>query len=443
MPKFFKWFSRPPSIPSKMASNPHEIRDGFWDVTRRHDTPDKRTRNNLNTVLGYTADLTYQDYADEYARNPIAAAVVNRPVKDTWISWPRVYESDEKETVFEKAWEAAVDRLLVWARLARLDKIASLGEYAIVVIGSTNGGANFAEAPGHGGELAYLTLVDQEHATIKATDTDRASPRYGKPTLYSITLTSYNGGVTSSETYDVHWERVVHIVEGALTDDLHGVPRLQSVFNRLLTLEMVAGAGGEGYFRSAYPGISLKSTTDGRLSAEDVEQLQQRLASFANNLDRYILLEGMDLNQLLPQVTSPLQYDDVLIRHIAAASDIPQRILLGSERGQLASDQDERAWASTIETRRTQYVIPQIIRPLIDRLISLEVLPTPKNGYHVDWKPFGQMSPAEQAEVGLQQTNALGTYLSVPGAEDVVPLELFLRRMIGLSEGEVEQALQA
>jgi hypothetical protein len=235
---------------------------------------------------------------------------------------------------------------------------------------------------------------------------------------------------------------VIHVAEGALTNDLLGTPRLETIYNRLISSEIVGGGGAEMFFRGAYPGIAVKSTTDNRLEADDVLALQERLASFANNLERYILLEGMDLNEISPQVSSPLQHDDVIIRHISAASDIPQRILLGSERGQLASDQDERAWAATIETRRQQYLIPFMIRPLVDRLISLGVLPMPED-YFVDWTPFGEMSPAEQADVGLKNTQALATYVSAPGAEDLVPAEIFLRRALGMTEGEIELALKS
>lgn len=439
-----QWISRAFAAPDNLVqasyrAGARDLRE--WGLSRELD-PSKRTRKNIDAILGYQEDLTYRDYLDEYRRNPMAAAVINRPVKDSWISHPRVYESDEDETPFEQVWEKTLDNIPVWAKLSRLDRIACLGHYAVLVIGTTQSGADFSKPPKRGGELAFLTVIDEENATIRYTESNPASPRYGLPILYRLVLSNYENGVTTTATYDVHWERVIHVAEGALTNDLFGTPRLEAIYNRLISSEIVGGGGAEMFFRGAYPGIAVKSTTDNRLEADDVMALQERLASFANNLERYILLEGMDLNEISPQVSSPLQHDDVINRHISAASDIPQRILLGSERGQLASDQDERAWAANIETRRQQYLIPFMIRPLVDRLIMLGILPAPEDNYFIEWMPFGQMSPPEQADVGLKHTEALAKYVSAPGAEDLLPPELFLKRELGMTDGEVEVALK-
>lgn len=403
----------------------------------------KRTRASLDAALGYIDRLTYADYAAEYARNALAAAVINRPVLDCWIAWPTVYETKEGDTAFELAWEAMQQRLMVWSRLARVDRLASVGEYAVLVVGTTNGGKNMSQPPGRGGDLAYLGIYDQAHARIVDTDADPESPRYGMPTSYGITTTNYVGGKPQTQEQIVHWGRVIHIVEGALSSDLFGVPRLRVIYNRLMSSEMLSGGAAEMFFRGAFPGLVLRATGDTRLSVDEVKAIRDHMSTYTTNLDRVVLLEGLDLVALSPQVSSPAEHDDVITRHIAAAADIPQRILLGSERGQLASDQDERAWANTIAARRLQYIEPMLIRPLIDRLIDLAVLPRPTVGYNVSWVPYAQMSPTEQAEVGLRHANALATYVSAPGIEDLMPPDMFLRREIGLSDADVALALKA
>ena len=65
---------------------------------------------------------------------------------------------------------------------------------------------------------------------------------------------------------------------------------------------------------------------------------------------------------------------------ISAASGIPLRIMTGSERGELASTQDDGNWASRIEERQLHFAEPMILRPLIDRLIELRALPEPSDG---------------------------------------------------------------
>ena len=70
---------------------------------------------------------------------------------------------------------------------------------------------------------------------------------------------------------------------------------------------------------------------------------------------------------------------DLYLKLISATTRIPVRILTGSERGQLASSQDDENWADVISARQEQHVGPALLMPVINRLIWLGVLPEPTN----------------------------------------------------------------
>ena len=88
---------------------------------------------------------------------------------------------------------------------------------------------------------------------------------------------------------------------------------------------------------------------------------------------------------------------------VSVASGIPIRILTGSERGELASSQDDGNWAGRVEERQIHFAEPIILRPLIDRLISFGALPEPSDGeYEIEWQSLsdpGERENAETAEI--------------------------------------------
>ena len=112
--------------------------------------------------------------------------------------------------------------------------------------------------------------------------------------------------------------------------------------------------------------------------------------SYLHGFQRYLRLQGIDIQELKPQLADPSNHFAVLINMISIATGIPKRILLGSERGELASSQDEKNWADQIDSRRKDHCEPMILRPLIDSLIGVGVLPEPKGEYVV------VIGPAEQ-----------------------------------------------
>jgi hypothetical protein len=68
---------------------------------------------------------------------------------------------------------------------------------------------------------------------------------------------------------------------------------------------------------------------------------------------------------------------------------------MGSERGELASTQDQSNFEDRVSDRRTDYAEPSIVRPFVDQLISLGVLPEPEE-YHVRWPEVKNLNDAQR-----------------------------------------------
>ena len=142
----------------------------------------------------------------------------------------------------------------------------------------------------------------------------------------------------------------------------------------------------------------------------------------------------------MPQISDPSNHVSILLDLIAGTTGIPKRILIGSERGELASTQDETAWNSRVDERRRNYAEPMILRPFIDRLIDLSVLPEPKGGYVIDWPSIFAPSEETQAKIAETKAKALNAYMLAPGADMILPPAMFLKLILGLTDEQVLEA---
>ena len=109
--------------------------------------------------------------------------------------------------------------------------------------------------------------------------------------------------------------------------------------------------------------------------------LKDEIEKYTHNLERTMRLQGIEIENLSPTVASPAAHVKALVQAISGSTGIPYRKLLGSERGELASSQDETSWDSVVEQRQNQYAEPMILRPFIDMMINYNVLPEPEEGY--------------------------------------------------------------
>lgn len=392
----------------------------------------------LYQALGYKTTLLYTDYAAQYERQDIAKAIINRPAQATWNGDVRVWQADvEDETDFEKAWEKLWTRLQLKTRFIRLDKLSRIGRYGILLLGLDDvRDPQDWKNPVRSGkrELLYTKPLSEGCAIISKFDSDTTSARFGQPVLYDITVKMDD---SSSQTLLVHYSRIIHVAGELLESEIYGIPALQPVFNRLMDLEKLVGASAEMFWRGARPGFKGVVDKDFTLTAAAKEDLQAQLDEYEHNLRRFLINEGVDLEALTSQVADPRWHVDVQIQMISAETGIPKRILVGSERGELASTEDRGTWLELIQSRRKDYVEPQILIPFIDRCITYGILPTSSEEYKIFWPDLYSPSEKERAEIGKVRAAALQSYMNNPAAEVIIPPEVFIEYMLGLEDEDV------
>jgi len=411
-------------------------------------------QRDLYTALGYTKELKFDNYMSKYSRQDIAKAVVEAPVLESWKDAPLVLEvnatrkQDEKgrpePSDFEQKWrELAADKQLKLLHyLSRADILSGIGRYAILYLGLD--GLSATEGPNKPAtgnkKLLFVTPFSEANAKIKSYVSDQDNPRFGKPEMYEVTFANAEatgaGGGTS--TMQVHWTRTIHISEGALESDIFGTPRLEAVFNRLDDLEKVVGGSGEAFWQQGFPGLHFDIRDDADIDDQTLPDLKEATEKYVHRLERVIRTQGVDVKTLTSQIADPSKLVAVYLDLISGTTQIPKRVLIGSERGELASTQDETRWAKKVTTRRTNHINPNILDQAILRLIEFGILPAPgAEGWTYIWPDLYGPSDSDRAETNKKRTDALVAYANAPQADRVVPLSIFLSEYQGLTEEQV------
>lgn len=373
-------------------------------------------------AAGYDKAIDYQKYLARYLRQDVARRIVNMVADETWRMTPSLLDgldeaTGKDDTPFTAEWvrvaqggadDAETKRGLAHY-LARLDQISGIGQYGVLYLGLADGRA--PEEPAEAGSLAdanglmFASVFDEGSAKVMLYETDRQSPRYGRPLRYQLTDRNESGSLT---TFDAHWTRCIHVADNVLTSDLFGSPRLEAAWNRLIDLEKVMAATGEGGWTQMQPGY-IFSTKDG-YEADDfgADEREAQMDEFVHGLRRFLEMNGYETTTLAGSLQDPTGAVDNILKLIAAATGIPMRKLVGSERGELASSQDDDNWIDIIEARQQKHVGPAIIRPTVNRLLWLGVLPMPASGaYTVWWPSLRQKNPSQQAEIADRNASAL------------------------------------
>ena len=400
----------------------------------------------LYASLGYPKHLTFEDFFTQYTRQDAAGAIINRPINATWRGSLSLLESkDDKETELEKAWKQLNKTLKLKNKFIRLDKLASIGEFAVLLMGFSDvKGADEWIKPvdaKKGLKLLYVKPFAQNHAVISTWEKDPTNPRYGLPSVYELTFAE-PGEPEETFSVKVHHSRVLHVTTELLEDEVYGVPSLQRVYNRLKDLEKLTGGSAEMFWRGARPGYQSIVKDDYNMGEEEEEELSKQIAEYEHHLRRILKLQGAELKELASQVSDPGSHIDVQIQMISMITGIPKRILVGSERGELASSQDQDTWKEIIQVRREEYAEPKIIFPFVDRCIEYKILPPSTDEYSVDWVDLFVVSDKDKAETGRARASAIKEYLTHPEAEVLIPAEAFLEHLLGLGEEQINTIME-
>lgn len=369
-------------------------------------------------VAGYRRVLHFEDYWERYRRQDIAGRIVDIFPETTWRRAPLVIEPpDRDDTRFVRDLEELTDRLQLWNRLERVDKLAGIGRYGMLLIGAP--GELDTPLPNLRGpqDVLYLQPFPEGSTRIEI-NTDTSDPRFGLPEMYQLNLSPdiESGAVglsnrqvalTALRNKRVHWTRIIHVAENLLSDDVFGIPRLQRSLNRLFDLEKIVASTGESFWQLVAGILQASIDPEMEFEDEDRRQLDKDLREIYHDLRRTFYGQGIELNWLRSEPPQPKEAADLILMLIASSYGLPKRVLFGSETGERSSTEDQKQFLGMIASRQVQFAEPMILRALIDRLVDHGGLAEPgEDGYEVEWPELFEVPESETAEANLARARA-------------------------------------
>jgi hypothetical protein len=409
--------------------------------------------HNIDYECGYPSVINIADYKAMYDRDGISARVVNIWPEECWVVEPDIYEDEDvnAETDFEKAWNALAKEKSLMEIMNRADEMSGIGRFGLIILGLGDGltlEQPVANSNRRGvfnqleetklKKLLYVKVADESAVTIAKRETDTKNPRYGMPVMYNVI---FDNGEDASESKTVHWTRCIHIADNRKSSDIFGVPRMKNVYNRLLDIKKILSSSGEMFYKGGFPGYSFETQPDLIDQTVDEASLKAQVEQYMNGLRRYMSTKGMTVKSLTPQVADPSQHLDSQMKNLAVSLKVPWRIFLGTEEAKIAGSQDSKAWNKRLARRQNTYLTPKIIRPLVDRLIAVGVLPQPVE-YFVDWADLDALSDNEKADIAVKRTQALAAYIS-GGCDALVPPQEYFTKFLDMSMEEAEAIIAA
>ncbi|MBK8434368.1 MAG: DUF1073 domain-containing protein [Chloroflexi bacterium] len=201
---------------------------------------------------------------------------------------------------------------------------------------------------------------------------------------------------------------------------MEGIPFLLPVLDDLEDLAKTIGGAAESVWRASGQDIVMAMNEGYEFPTEAArEDFTEQLRDRVNQLVRSIITTGGNPQIVHATAVDPTGIVTAIYKRLSGYSAIPLRILLGSEAGRLASDQDEGNWAAHIAARQVEYAEDSILRPFIDQMVYTGVLPAPESdeGYDVGtydpkhdawiWPSIEEANEMEKAEIADKRASAM------------------------------------
>lgn len=344
---------------------------------------------------------------------------------------------DTQYTMFEEAVFQLFRKFNLLKILKKVDRLNCIGRYSILLIGVANEDLKTPldiKTTHKLDDIIYINAYSEKEATVQTWNTDTKSPNYGMPEVYQISPSAEDGATLSLTSFTVHASRVIHIAEDQVDSKVYGTPRLEAVFNALQDILKVVGGSAEMFWLGAYQGIVFNVKDGYSLDKQAADDIQNQIDNFTSKLQRFMKTKGIEVQTISAPTANPDANFNVLIKLVSSASNIPTRILIGSEQGQLAASVDQDTFFSYITSRRNSFVNDDIIKQLIDKLVNYGFIPAATNNeYYIEWPPLFEQTQAEKIQnatniiLALKNATVDGNTLDLTAVEEI-------RELLGLSQ---------
>ncbi len=373
---------------------------------------------------GYPDRVEFESLYRMHTRNGIAKAGNAIPVDLCWKSAPRVKSNDSDDVT---PWEAAFNKIAkatrLWKKLRAADLRQRVGRYGGVLV-QVRGSLEQADWERPLANITDKQIVRfipfyEDQMKVATFDENKASERYGFPLTYNYNeaqVGQANRDGKVSQPVTVHYSRVLVFAEEADDDTIFGVPANEAGFNDLLTMELVAGAGGQGFWKNASGKLhfDFRDPAAAPPTQEERDKQKEQIQDFASEMDKALATAGMEAKVLNYALADPDPYFRVALQSYSASVRIPANRLIGSVTGVLAGDKDDAAFLQTMQSRRVGFCA-EMVESVAAWLIEHGVLPAADIVVEFD----DLQAPGDKDKLELAEKMARINSLTGPRSGDV------------------------
>lgn len=397
-------------------------------------------KHNHYRDFGYPEHLTFNQIYTIYQRNGIARAGIEKTISKTWQDNPALWETEKPaETPLEADIRQRFEDLRIWQRLMETDRRSLVGGYAGAILRFADS-KQFQEPVDSvpGGLLGLVEVIPAwaGQLSVSSWDTDERSESYGQPTMYAFNEAELPGTAMNANTdtrtrsFQLHPDRVIL---WSSDGTVHAQSALAPGYNDLLTLEKVAGAGGEGFWKNAKSAPVLSIDKDVQLNEmaramgvepdEVADAMNEQVGDWQKGFDKLLMLQGMKADTLGVTLPQPAEFYNIALQGFAASLNIPLKILVGNQTGERASTEDARDWAQTNMSRRTNSVRPNISE-FVNRLKRVGILQD--RDWTLGWSDLTESSVSDKVERAAKMAD-----INSKGVDEVIFTGDEIREVVG------------
>ncbi|WP_145512501.1 anti-CBASS protein Acb1 family protein [Yersinia kristensenii] len=397
----------------------------------------KRTK--LWDEFGYPDAVNFEILYRTYRRNSAAYAGVHKTLDSCWVDKPVIIEGPfADKSKKETEWEKLVTKLLKkhWAKIKDADRRNMVGHYSAIILQIKDNrpwsepvDAALVKALG---ESALVKLIPAWESQIKPNnyDVDTMSPTYGQPVDYTFNEQPVgdDGTYGNVRSVMVHPSRVIILAEGSEDDNmLSGIPLNEAGFNDLLDIEKTKGGSAEGFLKNASRQLGVEFTKDTDMESlkkaaiaagyKDLgDALDDKITRLNRGSDSALVMQAGQASVLSVAAADPTPSWTVSANSYASTIRCPFNILFGKQTGNLASTEDNKAWAAACNERRNSWM-SSVITSVVQRWSDIGIIPQPKTDeITVDWSDLLAPGDSEKldnmgklAEIAYKTQQAYGT----------------------------------
>jgi hypothetical protein len=314
------------------------------------------TLHNIFIDFGYPDKLSFSNFYNMYRRFGIAKSVVEIYPGMGWKESPQI---EFTNTAATSEFDTIVKNLKVWERLRGLDIRQRIGQYAGMFMRVRDSKTPDTELVGTlSGPASLVDMIPLYESQLRVIEIDRdnMSDNFGQPLMYEYRGTAEgNKDPHNVSSFNIHPSRIIIAAEGSDNGSIYGISALESIYNSLMDMRKIIGAGGEGFYKNASQSVlfNLKDPASAKANVKILDKFNENYDDFSRNrMRRAIWTPGMEANTLDSMLVDPKEFFMNALYDVAAGSEIPATVLIGQQTGRLASDQDAQYLLSNVQARR-------------------------------------------------------------------------------------------